>query len=407
MNCRNCHAPLQLVLADLGNMPLSNAMLEAGQLAQPEPRYPLRVLVCQDCWLVQTEDFARAPQIFNSAYTYFSSYSESWLNHARRFAEAITDRLQLDVNSQVIEIASNDGYLLQHFKQRNIPVLGIEPAANTAAVARQKGIATLVDFFGTKLALDLAAEGLQANLIVGNNVLAHVPDINDFVAGLPLLLADDGVITMEFPHLVKLIEGCQFDTIYHEHFSYLSLTVVDSVFSRHGLRIFDVEELDTHGGSLRIYACGLAFSAERNHAVNALLQSEDDFGIRSSAYYRGFQNRIEAVRDGFQRFIHTVKADGKTMAGYGAAAKGNTLMNYCGITADELHFVADLSPHKQGKFLPGSHIPVLHPDEIRNRKPTFVVILPWNLQEEIMAQLSYIREWGGKFVVAVPELEVL
>lgn len=421
MKCRHCGAPLSLVFADLGVMPLSNAMLRYPD--QHEVRYPLRVLVCETCWLVQTEDFARADEIFDNTYTYFSSYSQSWLTHARHYAGMISGRLGLNTQSQVIEIASNDGYLLQYLKAAGIPVLGIEPTANTAAVAREKGIETIVDFFGTSLAKRLATEGRLADLLIGNNVLAHVPDINDFVAGLAILLKPDGVITMEFPHLLKLAQQCQFDTIYHEHFSYLSLMVVHAIFAKSGMEVFDVEELPTHGGSLRVYARLTQSSTAQpgsndnppsskrrgalGGAVTDLLEQELHAGITSATFYHSFQSGMNHVRDFFLQFLKEARYQGQTVAGYGAAAKGNTLLNYSGVRSGDIAFVADASPHKQGKFLPGSHIPVVHPDEIRDRKPNFVLILPWNIRDEIMSQLSHIREWGGKFVVAIPELEVM
>jgi 2-polyprenyl-3-methyl-5-hydroxy-6-metoxy-1,4-benzoquinol methylase len=432
MNCRYCQAPLSLVFADLGEMPLANALLNREQLSRREPRYPLRVLVCEACWLVQTEDFAKADRIFDNAYTYFSSYSRSWLDHAKNYVHMITERLQLGSSSQVIEIASNDGYLLRYFKEGNVPVLGIEPTANTAEAARAKGIETITEFFGTNLAAQLAAKGIQADLIIGNNVLAHVPDINDFVSGLRTLLKPGGTITMEFPHLMRLVEQCQFDTIYHEHFSYLSLTVVNSIFKEHGLEILDAEELTTHGGSLRIYAThnraviASEAIAERgnpqprntssesegtdvnrvSYSVQRLLNEEAQAGITTPAYYHDFQSRVNVICDKFLQFLKEARAEGKSVAAYGAAAKGNTLLNYCGITSARIAFVADASPHKQGKYLPGSHIPVVRPEKIRMQQPNFVVILPWNIREEIMNQLGYIREWGGKFVVAVPEMEV-
>lgn len=406
MKCRNCSAQLAVTMADLGTMPLSNAMLAKEQLAKPELLYPLRVLVCEHCWLVQTEDFTRADEVFDDSYTYFSSYSQSWLDHGSRYTAMITERLRLNEQSLVIEIASNDGYLLRHFAERKIPALGIEPTANTARAAQEMGIETVVDFFGKRLARELAADHKHADLIVGNNVLAHVPNINDFVGGLPVVLKPNGVVTMEFPHLTQLIEHCQFDTIYHEHFSYLSLTVVNSIFSNHELQVFDVEELPTHGGSLRIYASHPG-SFEVKRSVNQLLDHESRLGIATAAYYSGFQERMQSIGNAFSAFVNQVNQDQETIIGYGAAAKGNTFLNFCKIDEGMMAFVADASPHKQHKYLPGTHLHVQPPEMIRQEQPKFVVILPWNLREEIMSQLSYIREWDGKFVVGIPELQVL
>ncbi|MDD2714572.1 MAG: class I SAM-dependent methyltransferase [Candidatus Wallbacteria bacterium] len=406
MNCRYCKKPLNHVLIDLGNSPPSNSFLTELQLNEPETFYPLKIFVCDSCFLVQIDEFKRHDEIFSADYAYFSSYSQSWLMHCRNFAGLIRRRLSLGPQSLVLEIASNDGYLLQYFKEDGIPVLGIEPARNTAFEAIQKGIQTRVEFFTEKAAFELCREGLQADLLVGNNVLAHVPDINDFVSGMKLVLKPGGTITMEFPHLMKLISGNQFDTIYHEHFSYLSLTTVSRIFSSHGLTIFDVDELPTHGGSLRIYAAHSG-NCQLSSRYNDLLNREEKEGMSDPDYYRGFQAQADSVKNELLSFLIDAKKSRKTVAAYGAAAKGNTLLNYCGIKRDLISYVVDKSPHKIGKFLPGSHIPVMSEDEIRKTKPDLILILPWNLSDEIMSQLGYIGEWEGKFVKPIPKLEVL
>jgi len=407
MNCRFCNNDLRHEFADLGFSPPSNAFLTKEQLNAPETFYPLKIMVCEKCFLVQIDEFAKHDEIFNSDYAYFSSFSVSWLAHAKAYTEMMTERFGLNEGSRVIEIASNDGYLLQYFKEKNIPVLGIEPTANTAAAAKEKGIESVIDFFGVKLARTLAEKGLKADLLLGNNVLAHVPDINDFVGGLPVLLKDNGVITFEFPHLLQLIDKNQFDTIYHEHFSYLSLIAVKQIFEKHSLQVFDVEEVPTHGGSLRIFAkhAGDA-SKEITAHVQQMLDKEKEFGLEDIAVYESFQHKAEKVKNDFTEFLIKAKKENKKVAAYGAAAKGNTLLNYAGTKKDLLSFVADASPHKQNKFLPGAHIPVLSEAEIKKSKPDYIVILPWNLKEEISDQLAYIKEWQGSFAVAVPALKI-
>jgi len=404
MKCRHCGNQSFIPFADLGNAPLSNAMLAKADA--PEIHYPLMVEVCDRCFLAQVTANPPAAEIFDSNYTYFSSYSRSWLEHAERFAAIAVERFGLGAQSQVIEVASNDGYLLQYFKARGIPVLGVEPTANTAAVAVGKGIPTIVDFFGRRLAEDRLAGG--ADLIVGNNVFAHVPDINDFAAGLKAVLKPTGVVSLEFPHLLRLVEQAQFDTIYHEHFSYLSLATTERILATQGLKIFDVEELPTHGGSLRVFAAHAEDeSHERAPSIDAVLAEEERAGLRTREPYESFQRRIDTIRDSFLAFLHQQRAAGATVAGYGAAAKGNTLLNYCGVKGRELiDFVADASPHKQGRFLPGSRIPVVAPDRVDEEKPDFIVIFPWNLFDEVTAQLVHARGWGARFVTAIPELRV-
>jgi SAM-dependent methyltransferase len=381
-------------------------MLTEATLDAPEAYFPLVVEVCDVCFLAQVDEHQSATEIFDSDYTYFSSFSRSWLEHAERFMDMAVERFGLGPQSQVVEIASNDGYLLQYFKARGIPVLGVEPTANTAEAASAKGIPTIVDFFGRRLAEDQLAT--QADLIVGNNVFAHVPDINDFTAGLKAALTPDGVISLEFPHLLRLIEQAQFDTIYHEHFSYLSLAVTERILGAQGLKLFDVEQLPTHGGSLRVFAAHAEdVSKPRSARIEEVLAEEDRAGLHGREIYESFQPRIERIRDDFRQFLHHQQAAGKTVAGYGAAAKGNTLLNYCGIKGNDLiRFVADASPHKQGRFLPGSHIPVLAPDRIDAERPAFIIVFPWNLRDEIIEQLGYARSWGAQFVTAIPELEI-
>jgi len=403
--CRFCNAALTHTFCDLGMSPLSNSFVTADRLNAMEPFYPLHAFVCDNCFLVQLDEFESPEEIF-SDYVYFSSYSDSWLEHSRQYTEQMTQRLGLNDKSQVIEIASNDGYLLQYFAERGIPVLGVEPAANVAAAATEKGIPTLVKFLSVATATEMLNSGQQADLLLGNNVLAHVPDINDFVAAMAILLKPDGVITMEFPHLLKLIELNQFDTIYHEHFSYLSLLSVERIFKAHGLQVFDVDELSTHGGSLRIYA--RHDSAEPVNAnIDALRQVEQDAEIDQLSTYAAFGDRVEATKRRLLEFLINAKAEGKSIAGYGAPAKGNTLLNYCGARRDLIDFTVDRNPVKQNRYLPGTHIPVFAPEKIDELKPDYVLILPWNIKDEIVSKMNHIRDWGGKFVVPIPTVEVL
>ena len=405
--CRLCGAVLTRSFIDLGAMPLANSYLSARDLDRPEPAYPLHARVCGQCRLVQVEDAVPPDAIF-SDYAYFSSYAQSWVAHAKRYAEAMAPRFGLGKSSLVVEVASNDGYLLQHFVAMGVPVLGIEPAANVAEAAEAIGVPTRVMFLGAATARALAAEGVAADLIAGNNVLAHVPDLNDFVAGLAILLKPDGVLTMEFPHLMRLVEGVQFDTIYHEHFSYLSLLAVERAFARHDLAVFDVAELPTHGGSLRVFARHAGSGAHPEQpAVAALRAVEAVAGLDSDAWYDGFAPRVAAVRDGLLAFLDRAKAEGKSVAAYGAAAKGNTLLNFCGIGPDRVAFVVDANPHKQGHWLPGSRLPIHAPAMLKEARPDYVLILPWNLRDEIAAAHAYIGDWGGRFVVAVPALEIV
>lgn len=407
MNCRYCDTFLTDVFVDLVNAPPSNSFLDEEQLNDPETFYPLKVFVCHQCFLVQVDEYKTSESIFGKEYIYFSSYSTSWLKHASNYVDKMMGRFGLNERSLVIELASNDGYLLQYFQQKKIPVLGIEPAAGTASVAQSRGINTMIEFFGTGLARKLADEGKYADLLLGNNVLAHVPDIRDFVGGMKIILKDRGVITMEFPHLMQLVENNQFDTIYHEHFSYLSLHTVRAIFESCGLDVFDVEELPTHGGSLRIYAKHQTDKSKLLHPrVRELLEKELSKGMNTIGFYRDFRKAVLKVKLDFVSFLLLQKANGKKVAGYGAAAKGNTLLNYCGIKNDLLDYVADANPHKQHKFLPASHIPVVEEERLRRDRPDFVVIFPWNLKQEIVTQLSYIRDWGGKFVVPIPNLEI-
>jgi 2-polyprenyl-3-methyl-5-hydroxy-6-metoxy-1,4-benzoquinol methylase len=386
--------------------PLANSYLQPTQLTQMEPFYPLRVYVCGKCFLVQLEEFATPQEIF-SDYAYFSSYSDSWLQHAKTYTSMIVERFGLSPKDQVLEIASNDGYLLQYFAQRGIPVLGIEPAANVARAAQENGIETLVKFFGTKTAHELKESGWRPNLVVGNNVLAHVPQLNDFVEGMKIVLAPRGVITMEFPHLLRLMAENQFDTIYHEHFSYFSFLTVEKIFAKHGLKIFDVEELAVHGGSLRIYACHANDATKLASAqMTNLCAREETAGFSRLAHYLSFGETIKETKRKLLEFLIAAKRSKKTVIGYGAPAKGNTLLNYCGIRSDFVEYTVDRSPHKQGHFLPGTHIPIYAPEKIKETMPDYVLILPWNIKEEIMAQMAYIREWGGRFVVPIPEVKV-
>jgi len=404
MNCRHCHAPLELVFLDLGFAPPSNAYLSAADLKAPELYFPLRLYACSQCWLVQTEDYAKASELFGHDYAYLSSVSQTWVDHAARYANMIITRLGLDKESFVIEVAANDGYLLKNFLAVDIPCLGIEPTASTAAVAERFGIPVLREFFGKALAKQLTAEGKQADLIAGNNVYAHVPDINDFTAGLKAALKPGGTITLEFPHLMRLIEHIQFDTVYHEHFSYLSLHTVCRIFAQAGLRVWDVEELPTHGGSLRVYGCHAEDVRAETAAVAILVAEEERRGLRLASTYTCFQSRADRVKDDLLAFLIEQKRAGKRVAAYGAAAKGNTLLNYAGVKPDLLPFVCDAAPSKQGKFLPGVHIPILAPAALRERRPDVVLILPWNIAAEVVLQHGYVREWGGRFAVAVPEL---
>lgn len=407
MQCRFCKQELKHVFIDLVNSPASNSYLSPEALNEPEVYYPLKVFICHQCFLVQIDEYKKSDAIFNSEYAYFSSYSTSWLAHAKRYTEAMIERFGFSSGSRVIEIASNDGYLLQYFKEKGVPVLGIEPTANTAKVAIGKGIETVVEFFGTALAQKLADQQIQADLLLGNNVLAHVPDIRDFVAGMQKALRPTGVITMEFPHLVQLVDNNQFDTIYHEHFSYLSFYTVKQIFEAVGLEMFDVEEIPTHGGSLRIYAKHKAdTSKEISPRVAALLEKEKAHGIADLAYYQNFQEKALQVKLSLLSFLIEQQKAGKKVAAYGAAAKGNTLLNYCGVKHDLIDFVVDSNPHKQGKFLPASHIPVVNEAHLKAERPDYVIILPWNLKDEIKEQLSYIREWNGKFVVPIPSLQI-
>jgi SAM-dependent methyltransferase len=405
--CRSCGAALRHSFCDLGMSPLSNAYLTAAQLNSAERFYPLHAYVCAECLLVQLEQFETPDRIF-SEYAYFSSYSDSWLAHAERYAAAMIARFRIGASSRVVEIASNDGYLLQYFKKRGVPVLGVEPAANVSRAAEERGIPTRVEFFGAECAGRLAAARQQANLAVANNVLAHVPDLNDFVEGLRIVLAPGGVATCEFPHLLQLFLGNQFDTIYHEHFSYFSLLAVQRVFAAHALTVFDVEELPTHGGSLRVF---LRHAGEAAHAptgnVAKVLSDERAAGLDRIERYAAFQERVSETKRELLNFLIGAKRAGKRIAAYGAAAKGNTLLNYCGVRGDFLDYVADRSPHKQGRYLPGTHLPIASPERIGETRPDYLLILPWNIRDEVMEQNAFIRKWGGKFVVPIPSVSVL
>ena len=405
--CRFCSNPLKDTFIDLGMSPLANSYLRREQLQHMEPFYPLHAYVCESCYLVQVPVFESPEEIF-SDYAYFSSYSESWLKHAKNYTDLMIGRFGFNAHTQIIEIASNDGYLLQYFKEKGIPVLGIEPAKNVAKAAQEAGIPTLMKFFGTQTALELSADGIYADLLIGNNVLAHVPDINDFIKGMKIILKPGGIITMEFPHLMRLIEENQFDTIYHEHFSYFSFLTTEIIFSSHRLTLFDVDELHTHGGSLRIYACHAEDSSKAvSQTVIDLKNREASAGFAHLEYYYSFSEKVKETKRKILQFLIEVKQEKKSIAGYGAPAKGNTLLNYCGIRTDFIDYTVDRSPHKQGLYLPGTHIPIYHPDEVKDTKPDYLVILPWNLKDEIMDQMSHIREWGGKFVVFIPEVKIL
>lgn len=408
MKCRHCGSEIATRFLDLGSSPPSNAYLNRKELNLPEKWFPLRVLVCSHCWLVQTEDKPLSADLFTSDYAYFSSFSSTWLNHAKKYVEEVVERFKLNNSSYVIEIAANDGYLLQFFKKKNILCLGIEPTTSTANAARKKGINILEEFFSLELSERLDKEGKNADLIIANNVLAHVPDINDFVSGISKLLKKDGIVTFEFPHLFQLVLNNQFDTIYHEHYSYLSLISVKHIFERNNLSIFDIEELSTHGGSLRVFASHKNSNRfEQSKKVTDILSREEKVGMKTIEYYSGFQSQANIVKNEFLLFLLDASRQNKKVIGYGAAAKGNTLLNYAGIRKDLIEFVVDLNPSKTGKFLPGSHIPIVEEDWIKRTHPNYVVIFPWNLKTEITNQLSYIREWDGKFVIAIPKLEIL
>jgi SAM-dependent methyltransferase len=403
--CRLCAAPLEHVFVDLGNCPLANSFLASEQLATSEPSYPLRAFVCERCLLVQLEEYAAPEAIFRD-YAYYSSYSSSWLAHARAYVDEVVARFGLDGGTQVIEIGSNDGYLLRNFVARGIPALGIDPAANVARAAVRRGVPTLVEFFGTRVARALRVDS-RADLLIANNVLAHVSDLHDFVAGMRLLLAPGGIVTVEHPHLLALIEGGQFDTIYHEHFSYFSFSTAKAVLEQHGLRVFDVEELPTHGGSLRLYACHVDDARQQEPSVDAMVACERAAKLDRLTTYDEFAGRVAADKRAILALLRDLKRDGCAIAAYGAPAKGNTLLNYCGIGTDLIDYTVDLNPHKQGCFLPGSRIPIYPPEAIRERRPDVVFILPWNLRDEIVAQLAHVRDWGGRFAVRAPELQLV
>ncbi|MEK1895657.1 MAG: class I SAM-dependent methyltransferase [Rhizobium sp.] len=405
--CRFCSAPLTTVVADLGSTPWSNSFLPDAAAIAKERSFPLKVMVCAECFLVQTTENVPADEIFNADYAYLSSFSTSWLEHAKRYAEMMTERFELSAASTVVEVASNDGYLLQYFAAQGIQVLGVEPAANAAKIAESRGVATKMAFFGRETAQALVESGVRADVTAANNVLAHVPDIADFVSGFAILLKPDGVSTFEFPHLLTMIDGIQFDTIYHEHYSYMSLLAVERIFGACGLKVFDVEEIPTHGGSLRVFAQKAQGARAVTDRLLALRAKEEAFGLKEMATYERFGTRIEGVCEEFKTFLRQAKVAGKTVAAYGAAAKGNTFLNVCGVNADDIVFVVDRSDIKQGKLLPGSHIPVYAPSHIEIAKPDYLVILPWNLTEEIVRSNDYIRAWDGRFVVAIPTLRIL
>lgn len=406
-NCRFCGKILEQTCVDLGMSPLCESYIDSNQQNQVEPFYPLHVYVCDNCFLVQLEEYVSSEDIFRE-YAYFSSYSEDWLKHSKAYVEKMIAHLNLDQDNLVVEVASNDGYLLQYFVENKIPVLGIEPAENVAKVAIEKGVDTVPEFFGEQLAGKLKEEGRCADLLLGNNVLAQVPDINDFVKGMKNLLKPQGVITMEFPHLMCLIEENQFDTIYHEHFSYFSFYTAEKIFSKHGLILFDVEQLPTHGGSLRIYACHDNDESKCiSKRVMDLREKESSAGIDSLDYYAKFQENVAETKRKILEFLIDEKRNGKTIVGYGAPGKGNTLLNYCGIRTDFIDYTVDRNPYKQGKYLPGTHIPILGPEQIKKTKPDYLFILPWNFKKEIMTQEAYIREWGGQFVIPIPELTII
>ncbi|MDT8428118.1 MAG: class I SAM-dependent methyltransferase [Pseudomonadales bacterium] len=405
--CRSCGAPLELEFVDLGMTPVSNAFVKPADVGAGEMFYPLRTRVCTSCWLVQLDDITHADLHFHDDYVYFSSFSTSWLDHARRYVEAMIARFALHSGSKVMELASNDGYLLQYFIQADIPCLGIEPTSNTGDAARAKGVESREIFFGRNSARELSAEGWQVDLLLGNNVLAHVPDINDFVGGIPVVLKPQGVVTLEFPHLLQLIEGNQFDTIYHEHYSYLSLLALQPIFERAGLRVFDIEHLPTHGGSLRVFVCHKAAVHSTTKAVQECLHREASSGLNSPEVYAGFAERVRATKRALLSHLINARQDGRRIAAYGAAAKGNTLLNYCGIGTDFIDYVVDRNPAKQGRLLPGTRIPVYGPERIFETRPDELLILPWNIREEVMQQMAGIREWGARFVVPIPGVVVL
>lgn len=404
--CRFCKSLSLHTFVDLGMSPLCESFLAADQLNQMEPFYPLHVYVCENCLLVQLQEYVRPEDIFTE-YAYFSSYSDTWLRHSKDYADMVVERFNLGLHSRVVELASNDGYLLQYFVQKGIPVLGIEPAANVAETAIGKGVTTVVKFFGSKTAHEVAGASGKADLIIGNNVLAQVPDLNDFVAGMQILLKPDGIITMEFPHLMSLMESNQFDTIYHEHFSYFSFAVVERVFAAHALTLFDVEKLSTHGGSLRIYACHTEDAGKQvTTRVKVLKAAEEAAGVLRIDTYFSFAKKVEETKHKLLEFLIGAKRQGKSIAGYGAPGKGNTLLNYCGVRTDFIDYTVDRNPYKHGKYTPGTHIPIFHPNKISETKPDYVFILPWNLKDEIMKQLAYINEWGGRFVIPIPEPKI-
>lgn len=407
MHCRFCATPLRHVFADLGNAPPSNAYLSAEDLQEAETYYPLKIWTCENCFLTQIDEFKSHADIFSADYAYFSSFSSSWLAHAKAYVDKVTERFGLDTHSTMVEVASNDGYLLQYVKEKGIRCLGVEPTASTAAAARAKGIESREVFFGKNAAQNLKAEGYAADQMAANNVLAHVPDIRDFIDGFATLLKPQGVATFEFPHLLQLVLHNQFDTIYHEHFSYLSFITVKRMMEAAGMRVFDVEEIPTHGGSLRIYVCHDGANHADEKTVAALLEKEKEHGMDSLPFYQGFQEKIDDLRLQFLNFLVQAKKDGKRVAAYGAAAKGNTLLNYCGVKSGLIDFVCDLSPHKQGKFLPGSHVEIAAPERLATEKPDYIIILPWNIRDEVTRQLDYCKDWDAKFVVAVPQLQYI
>jgi len=408
MKCRFCNNELTHVFIDLVNSPPSNSYLSKKELDEPETFYPLKLYTCEKCFLVQIDEYKKSDEIFNQKYAYFSSFSKTWLEHSKKYVETVKNEFHLEKDSFVVEIASNDGYLLQYFLELEIPCLGIEPASNTAAVAREKGIDVIEDYFGIRLAKELSQQNKKPDLLLGNNVLAHVPDVNDFVEGLKIYLKEKGVITMEFPHLMQLIENNQFDTIYHEHFSYLSFLTVKSIFESHELEIFNVDELPTHGGSLRIYAKHKEDkSKEISKNVEEMENKEISKKMNTINYYKNFQNKADKIKYDFLQLLIEQNRNGKKIIAYGAAAKGNTLLNYCGIKNDLIEFVVDLSPHKQGKYLPGSHIPIVNEEEIKKLKPDYIITLPWNIKDEIMNQLSYVKQWGCKFIIPIPEVMII
>jgi len=407
LNCRFCKEKLTNIFVDLDTAPLSNAFLKKEMLNNSEKKYPLCAYVCSNCFLVQLPEFEKPENIFED-YAYFSSYSSTWLHHAKNYVDMIVKKNSLNEKDLIIEIASNDGYLLQFFKEKNIPMLGIEPAENVAKVAKEKGIQTITKFFSVNTANELKKNGKLANLIIANNVLAHVPDLNNFVKGLKILLKPKGIITIEFPHILQLIEKNQFDTIYHEHFSYFSLLTAQKIFTFHGFTIFDVEEISTHGGSLRIYIKHIENDKiSIDDSISILLEKEKQYGLESISTYTDFIKNVEEIKKKLQEFFNDAKNSGKKIVCYGAAAKGNTLLNYCKIDSNYIDYVVDQSPYKQGLFLPGTHIPIKNPNEIQITKPDYLIIIPWNLKDEIMEQMKHIRNWGGKFVVPIPEVKII